>query len=222
MLDEARREGVERIICLGDIVGYGADPNECVRLVRECCEACLIGNHDSVACGLEEPEFFNPMARDAALWTRAVLTEDSKEYLRSLPRKLHIEDFLIVHGAISHPDKYITSAVDAAKEFSLMQSEDLCFFGHTHVMGCYRLSDGRLEFTKEREIRIEQGAKYLVNPGSVGQPRDRDPRASFLVFESEGGRINFFRIGYEIEKAQRKIVEAGLDPRLAFRLSHGF
>jgi predicted phosphodiesterase len=222
VLGEVGREGADKIICLGDVVGYGADPNECVRLVRERCDACLIGNHDSVACGLEEPEFFNPMARDAALWTRAVLSEDNKEYLRSLPSKLEIGGFVIVHGAISHPDKYITSPRDAAQEFALMQSVSLCFFGHTHVMGCYRLREGRLEFTKEHGISVEHGAKYLVNPGSVGQPRDRDPRASFLIFEPEGGRINFFRIDYDIERAQRKIVEAGLDPRLALRLSYGF
>jgi diadenosine tetraphosphatase ApaH/serine/threonine PP2A family protein phosphatase len=220
-LFEIDRIGVDKIVCLGDIVGYGASPNECLDIVRERRLSSIIGNHDMVACGRGEPYNFNPIARDAALWTRNELTEENRDFLFSLPHQREIEDFLIVHGAISDPDLYIFSTSEAFLEFSLMIKAKICFFGHTHVKVYYVYSHGRVEGFTDDEVELAGENLYLVNPGSVGQPRDRDPRASFLIYEHDERTIKFFRLEYDIMKAQEKIIDAGLDKRLAYRLSMG-
>jgi diadenosine tetraphosphatase ApaH/serine/threonine PP2A family protein phosphatase len=210
----------DRIICLGDIVGYGASPNECVEIIKGLNITSLIGNHDKAACGLTEPIDFNPAARQAALWTRKELTDDNKDYLKSLPEE-DADGFMIVHGAPSDPDKYILSARDAADEFPLIGEKNLCFFGHTHVSIVYSLIGGSVGFSRARELQLTAGSRYLVNPGSVGQPRDRDPRASFLIYD-DSGRAEFRRVEYPVEIAQKKIIDSGLDPFLAERLSYGY
>jgi predicted phosphodiesterase len=211
----------DRIICLGDIVGYGANPNECVEIIKRLNITSLIGNHDKAACGLTEPVGFNPAARQAALWTRKELTGENKDYLKSLPDEDEADGFMIVHGAPSDPDKYILSAYDAAPEFPLMGKMSICFFGHTHVSGAFTLADGAVGFSRDERLQLRTGTKYLVNPGSVGQPRDRDPRASFLIYDDRGS-AEFRRAGYPVEIAQKKIIDSGLDPFLAERLSYGY
>jgi predicted phosphodiesterase len=221
VLGEIDVSDVDRVICLGDIVGYGADPNECLEIIKSRNIRSLIGNHDKAACGLTEPAGFNPAAMEAALWTRGKLTEGNKYYLRSLPEEDAIDGFMIVHGAPSDPDKYILSAHDAAPEFPLLENRSLCFFGHTHVSVVYSLSDGRVNVSRDRVCKIRDGVSYLVNPGSVGQPRDRDPRASFVIYDDRG-EAEFRRVEYPIEVAQKKIIDSGLDRFLAERLSHGY
>ncbi len=221
VLAEIESLGIEEIVCLGDIVGYGADPNPCVEIVRERNITSIMGNHDAAACGVYEPLYFNPITREAVLWTREELTDENSEFLRSLPDKKTIDSFLIVHGAISDPDKYIMSAYDAEPEFTLLDRQDICFFGHTHAAVCYAFENGRVREITGYELEFSDGFKYLINPGSVGQPRDRDPRASFLVYDNEG-RAEYQRIGYDIESAQEKIINKGLNRMLAERLSHGF
>lgn len=197
----------DAVICLGDIVGYGADPNACADIIRERNIPSVTGNHDAAAAGVTEPWNFNEAAREAVLWTRGELTDENREFLAGLPDRIETEDFLAVHGAISDPDKYILSFRDAEPEFGLMGDYRLCFFGHTHVPADHRSPGG-----PERR---------LVNPGSVGQPRDRDPRAAFLVYDTESG-IERRRAEYDIRPAQRKIIGSGLDPQLAERLSYGY
>lgn len=221
VLGEIDGGNADRIICLGDIVGYGANPNECVEIIKSRNIHSLIGNHDKAACGLTEPTGFNPAAMEAALWTRGELTGGNKEYLRSLPEEDVIDGFMIVHGAPSDPDKYILSALGAAPEFPLLKNKSLCFFGHTHVSVVYSLSDGTVSVSRDRVCKIRDGVRYLVNPGSVGQPRDRDPRASFLMYDDRG-EAEFRRVEYPIEGAQKKIIDSGLDRFLAERLSHGY
>ena len=222
VLGEIDRSGADRIICLGDIVGYGANPNECVDIIKDRQILSLIGNHDKAACGLTEPVDFNTAARHAALWTRGELTRANREYLRGLPEEGLVDGFMIVHGAPSDPDRYILSEYDAEEEFPLMGENRLCFFGHTHVSVLYSLSgEEEAEVSREERVRLREGTRYLVNPGSVGQPRDRDPRAAFLIFDDRGD-IQFRRVGYPIEAAQRKIIESGLDRFLAERLSLGY
>lgn len=221
VLVEIGKSGADRIICLGDIVGYGASPNECVDIIRERQIMSLIGNHDKAACGITEPYNFNPAARRAALWTRGELTPENREYLGGLPEEGMIDGFMIVHGSPSDPDRYILSEYDAAEEFPLLGEYKLCFFGHTHVSVLYSLSGGEVEATRAEGVRIREGFAYLVNPGSVGQPRDRDPRAAYLIFD-DCGYIEFMRVGYHIEEAQKKIIERGLDRFLAERLSLGY
>lgn len=220
-LQEIDKQGADRIICLGDIVGYGANPNECIETIRDRKIYSIMGNHDVVACGKKEPDNFNPIAREAALWTRYVLTKKNREFLCNLPERGEFEDFLVVHGAISDPDLYIFSTYDAIPEFNLMKKQSVCFFGHTHVRSYYVLQDDVITSLFDYEIKIKPEAKYLVNPGSVGQPRDRDPRASFLTYDTEDGMVEFTRLEYDLSLAQKKIKEAGLDSRLADRLSMG-
>lgn len=221
VLDEIDRSEADKVICLGDIVGYGANPNECIEIIKERRIISLIGNHDKAACGLTEPYNFNPAARQAALWTRGELTPGNKEYLKCLPDEGLIDGFMIVHGAPSDPDKYILSEYDALEEFPLLRENKLCFFGHTHVSVIYSLSGRVVEVTRAGQVRLREGVKYLVNPGSVGQPRDRDPRASFLIYD-EPGDAEYGRVSYPIEAAQKKIIERGLDRFLAERLSLGY
>lgn len=220
-LQEIDKLGADKIICLGDIVGYGANPNECVENIRQRKIDSIIGNHDAVACGKTEPDNFNPVAREAALWTRSSLTKENREFLSELPESREIENFLTVHGAISNPDHYIFSTYDALIEFNLMRKQSVCLFGHTHVRTYYMFQNDSSTSHHDYEFKIDPKAKYLINPGSIGQPRDRDPRASFLVYDTEKGTVKFTRLEYDISSAQRKIIEAGLDRRLADRLSEG-
>lgn len=222
VLEEIGAKGADRIICLGDIVGYGADPNECVEIIRNRNITALMGNHDSVACGMSEPFNFNPVAREAVLWTRRELTEENRKFLRSLTTKEVVDDFLIVHGAISDPDKYIMSSYDAEPEFNLFGKHYLCFFGHTHVAVCFSQANGRIERITDEIFELQKEIKYLINPGSVGQPRDRDPRASFLIYEEDIGKVAFKRVEYDIKSAQNKIIKRGLNRILAERLSYGY
>ncbi len=220
-LKQIDKLGADKIICLGDIVGYGANPNECVETIRERSIESIIGNHDAVACGKTEPDNFNPVARDAALWTRNSLTEENREFLSELDESKLIDDFLIVHGAISDTDHYIFTAYDALIEFNLMKKQSVCFFGHTHVRTYYTFQNDSSTNHLDYEFKIDVKAKYLINPGSIGQPRDRDPRASFLVYDTEKRTVKFTRVEYDISTTQKKIIEAGLDRRLADRLSFG-
>ncbi len=220
-LEVIDRAGVERIICLGDVVGYGASPNECVEIVRRRCEATIMGNHDAAACDEDYPMGFNPIAREAILWTRQVLKAQNRNFLRSLPAMLDFDEFLVVHGAISDRDRYVFSSYDAIHEFPLMKEHSLCFFGHTHMMVYFELVDDKVGAHVDRQFRLESGAKYMVNPGSVGQPRDRDPRAAHLIFDSDLRIVQFQRVKYDIKAAQDKIIEAGIDSRLAVRLAYG-
>lgn len=220
-LDKIDEVGVDQIVCLGDIVGYGANPNECTEVVRQRCEISLKGNHDIVACANDHPYEFNPMAKDAILWTREALSDENKRYLDDLPEKVEMEEFIIVHGAISDPGKYIHSPADALTEFGLMNDYGLCFFGHTHITGSFELRQNMIGNFQDLELAVEDDAKYIVNPGSVGQPRDKDPRASFLIFDSQTAKMEFHRLNYNMTLAQRKILEAGLDERLAIRLTYG-
>lgn len=220
VLDVIDGEGVEHIVCLGDIVGYGADPNSCVEIIKERNIPSVLGNHDAVACGIYEPTLFNDMAAHAALWTREELHPENRLFINKLPEKLTIDDFLAVHGAISDPDKYILSAYDARPEFSMMEEKTICFFGHTHVAITYFYVNNRVDTFSPSDIALEGGVKYLINPGSVGQPRDGDPRASFVIYDDQG-IAEYKRVEYDIKRAQEKILKTGLDQKLAERLSYG-
>lgn len=197
----------DSVVCLGDIVGYGADPNACVDIIRERNMPSVMGNHDAAASGVTEPYNFNPAAREAALWTRNELSKKNRDFLAALPESIETEHFLAVHGAISDTDKYILDYGDAEPEFYLMGPHRLCFFGHTHVPARHKSPSGP--------------ERFLVNPGSVGQPRDGNPRAAFLIYDTDTG-IEFRRAEYDIASAQEKIIESGLDKRLAERLSDGW
>ncbi len=221
--------GVDRIVCLGDIVGYSSNPNECVELVRKRGIRSVAGNHDVRAAGLKEPSDFNEIAREALLWTRRVLDEENLHFLKGLPERLYLDDgrVIAVHGALTDgTDTYILSPWIALRNFEEMKAlphpPHLCFFGHTHVRIVYRYMGGKVITVFDDEIVLNPRDIYLINPGSVGQPRDRDPRASFLIYDTEGGTVTFHRVPYDIDACQRKIEEAGLPRELGERLRVGW
>ena len=225
ILSKISELNADDILCLGDVVGYGANPNECIDIVRRTGIRCIMGNHDSRASGLEEPDNFTPLAKEAALWTRDQLTGDNKRFLRELPRELTIEGFIIFHGSIRDTDRYIIDERDASDNFQLLENlpDDirLGFYGHTHVRVALSLQRGKVFLEPDEELRLALWKRYLINPGSVGQPRDRDPSASFLIYDEFNEKVNFYRVDYDIAATQKKIIEAGLPVELAQRLAVG-
>lgn len=226
-LVEKDRLAIDTVVCLGDIVGYNANPNECIDLVRKHGFVCLMGNHDSRGAGLAEPNDFNYNASVAIRWTRKVLTPENADFLGSLPPFISIDNrFIAFHGWLSDTDRYIMSASDAETNLSLMAEtggERIGFFGHTHIPAVYFKKDGRVErLSPEDDVRLEKDSSYLINPGSIGQPRDRDPRASFVVFDVKKKLVTFHRVGYDIQATADKISEAGLPERLGERLKLGW
>lgn len=216
---------IDRMVGLGDIVGYNADPNACVEIVRSEDMASVLGNHDTRATGMEEPDEFNAAASRAVLWTREHLAESNRSFLAALPRELAMEDAFLVHGSIHDTDRYILFANDLRHNFSLLRElpgpPHVCFFGHTHVPVAYSSDGAGIRQEPDDRIALVEGRQYLINPGAVGQPRDGDPRAAFAVYDREDRTVTFHRVEYDIAAAQDKIIRAGLPPRLAERLAYG-
>jgi len=216
---------VDAMLCLGDIVGYNADPNECLKVVRNEGIRSIMGNHDSFACGLEEADNFNPAAQKAILWTRGQLTEENSMYLTTLPRELSVNNMFIFHGSVHDTNRYIDDTDDVRRNFLMLRELTykplLGFFGHTHVKNAYSFYRGVVSPELSDGLLIADSRRYLINPGSVGQPRDGDPRAAFLVYDNEENNMIFYRIDYDIGKCQEKIMKAGLPRQLADRLSRG-
>jgi predicted phosphodiesterase len=214
--------GVDEIYCLGDVVGYGASPNECCDLVRKFNMPVVSGNHDLAVTDLStDLAWFNPVAAAAVNWTRDHIREDNAEFLRSRPRNLLDGEVLFVHGSVRDPDEYIINSVSAEENLAVLKSDypgvRLCFFGHTHVKSISPSPNGRV--VKARPLDLSDGGPYLVNPGSVGQPRDGDTFASYIL--AEENQIVYRFVDYDISQAQTKIRAAGLPDMLADRLAHG-
>ena len=217
--------GADEIVCLGDIVGYNADPNECADIVRSRNIRCVLGNHDACAAGLEEPDGFNPVAQRAVLWTRAELTDENRLFLRSLPREQRAGDLFLFHGSIHDTNRYILYMNDALDNFTMLaamgKSVRIGFFGHTHVKAALYFGQGAVSVELSPDLKLSEEKRYLINPGSVGQPRDGDPRASFLVYDTDSRRVTFNRVEYDVRACQDKIIRAGLPSWLAERLASG-
>jgi predicted phosphodiesterase len=225
----AAAQQYDAVLVLGDLVGYGADPNAVVELVRALNPVAIVrGNHDKVAAGLDTADDFNPMARTAAQWTRDALTRSTRDYLRELPSGPHIvdRDIEICHGSPLDEDLYVVADLDAAHSIESAR-RTVCLFGHTHVALCATMdAERRLEIDAPHgdpafEIAIGADSKYLINPGSVGQPRDGDSRAAYAIADVARKTVTLYRVAYPIETAQKKIVDAGLPPMLAYRLGMG-
>jgi predicted phosphodiesterase len=218
----------DQILCCGDVIGYGADPNPAVEWVRANCAAVVRGNHDKACTGLDDLEWFNPVARVAALWTAQVLTPDNADYARALPKgPFSIGGFEMVHGSALDEDEYVLGPAEAEQAFAYMESR-VEFFGHTHVQGGFLWNRSRVETlhhvaarSNRQMLEIDPSCAYMVNPGSVGQPRDGDPRAAYAVYDTEAGVVTYRRVAYNVAGAQKKILEAGLPPILAERLAAG-
>ena len=222
------------IVNLGDIVGYSASPNEVTTRVRELGGTFVRGNHDKVVTGIDTVESFNPIAGLAALWNRDQLNSDHLDWLRALPQGPVVLPELpgvqFVHGAPDDEDRYVVRIEDALETLATSQGS-VVFFGHTHIQGLFSLRSGIAEnvhpeypsIAKQEtwDFQLETGATYMINPGSIGQPRDGDWRAGFAVFDTEKQAVTFYRVPYDLRSAQERIFAASLPPRLATRLAAG-
>jgi predicted phosphodiesterase len=218
----------DRVVCCGDLVGYGADPDAVVQWVRANVSSVVRGNHDKACAGLEDLEWFNPVARQSALWTQAATQPENIEYLRGLiqgPER--INGFQILHGSPLDEDEYVVSEQDVAQVAPYLDCE-VSFFGHTHLQGaflCHRNGVKRLVIAAtssgQEVLELENDVNYLINPGSVGQPRDGDRRAAYAIYEPAARLVLLCRAEYDVASAQKKILDAGLPELLAMRLSAG-
>jgi len=221
VLHDAEERAATSHVCLGDIVGYNANPHECVQRIREMDCPIVKGNHDEQASLTESSRDFNELAEHAIEWTRANLTTDDKAWLRDLRLERQVRDFTIVHATLDTPGQwgYVFNNLDAAASFTY-QHTTVCFFGHTHVPMAFIRDDGvrRINFD---QLRIEPGRKYFINAGSTGQPRDGDWRAAYCIYDSEKNVVELHRVKYDLDTAQQKIIKAGLPRLLADRLAMG-
>jgi diadenosine tetraphosphatase ApaH/serine/threonine PP2A family protein phosphatase len=222
VLADCEREGAEQYWCLGDVVGYGADPDAVVDRVRALCAPTVAGNHDWAACGQTSTRHFNRHAAFAAEWTANHMRPENLDWLRALPLIERREGVLLVHATPSDPAAwhYCMQVDDALDEMEAFR-EDMCLIGHSHVPGAFERHDEDVRYTRAEEIVMRPGRRYLVNVGSVGQPRDRDARAAYLLFDTLENRLRHVRVPYDVARAQEKILAAGLPPWLASRLAAG-
>lgn len=218
----------DRVACLGDVVGYGADPNAVTDWVRAHAAATVRGNHDRASTGDAVLEWFNPAAQASAVWTRHELTPENLAYLQGLPAgPLDLDGFELVHGSPADEDDYLIQIADA-EPLAQRLNRPVTFFGHTHVQGGFYYEQGRVRRlarvgsnSRELALEISDRAGYLVNPGSVGQPRDNDWRAAYVLYEPEARLVMYRRVEYDLAAAQDKIRQAGLPGVLADRLAVG-
>jgi predicted phosphodiesterase len=215
-----RAEGLYDIVLnCGDLVGYGPEPNRVVDWCRATNVAVARGNHDRAAVGLTDLEWFNPVAKAAALWTGDILTEENRLYLATLPAgPIVVQDFAILHGSPLDEDEYLVDPSDVSE---IIPEHTVSFFGHTHLQGGFLLHRNGVRSIADTSVFVDDTAAYLVNPGSVGQPRDRDPRAAFAIYDSERRRVDYHRSEYNIALTAQKIYEAGLPEVLGLRLFRG-
>ncbi len=214
----------DRVLCLGDIVGYGPNPNECVRLVRERAYATVLGNHDVAAIDNFGIEYFNEAARKAIAWTQTVIEPENLAWLNSLSYEVRQGEFLLVHGAPVDYFEYVLDKRSAAKAFANTDAS-LIFIGHTHIAEYYVCEAGggisHKHLQQGGELELEDGKRYIVDVGSVGQPRDLNPKASMVFYEPERRRVEWVRYDYPIAEVQEKIHAAALPDLLAARLGVG-
>ena len=221
VLADAAEHGCTHYVCIGDIVGYNANPHECLEIVRGLDCPVVKGNHDEEASLESDLVGLNPLAEQSMRWTRENLTEDDKDYLRNLKLVRQVRDYTIVHATLDTPSGwgYVTNKFDAMASFSY-QYTPVCFFGHTHTPVTY-VKGSSVEVDRGQVVEIQPGKKYFINVGSVGQPRDGDPRSSYCIYDIGGQRVVNRRLEYDRATAQQKIVEAGLPQMLADRLDLG-
>jgi predicted phosphodiesterase len=222
VLNDIEKQKCTHIACLGDIVGYNANPKECLDTIRSMNIPCVKGNHDEYCSSDDALEGFNPHAAEAVNWTRKQLTVDDKKWLSELKYLRLVTSFTIVHATLDGPQRwgYVFEKLAAAASFTY-QNTPVCFFGHTHVPVAFIRYDNQVRGGTYSKFRVEPGRKYFVNVGAVGQPRDGNPKSAYVVYDMDEGSIELRRLDYDIAAAQKKIIDAGLPPRLADRLAVG-
>lgn len=235
-------EQIEQYLCLGDIVGYGANPEDCIYRVRGLNSITVCGNHDWASVGLFDTSYFNPVALQAVLWTESHLSSEDKKFLRALsltyrdkaftPSEISrrrddttkfLTGFTLVHGTLDRPEefRYIYDAYTAGETLKLTQT-NICFVGHSHVpLVVFKEPGNKVGYLLQSKIKISSEVVYVINVGSVGQPRDGDPRASFCTYDSDKKIVEIKRVNYDVKEAQNKIIKAGLPKDLAWRLAEG-
>jgi len=220
LADIAERE-IDVMLCIGDVVGYGAEPGRCIARVRETGALCLVGNHDHAATGKLGVDFFNLYAKQAALWTREQLGEEDKRFLDGLGFVEHFQDFAVVHGSLHGPEmfNYVQTIFDAELSFEALDKAVL-FYGHTHIPLSF-FDTTPMTYTMDAEVTVDPDIKTLVNVGSVGQPRDENPKSCYGIFDDIAMTVELRRVAYDVESAAAKIREAGLPEALAVRLELG-
>jgi len=221
VLQDIKDQGCTHHVCLGDVVGYGANPKECLDIIRGIGMPCVKGNHDEYCSTDEVLEGFNPHAAEAVHWTRRQLSEQDKQWLRDLKYSRMVNNFTIVHATLDAPHRwgYVFDKLAAATSFTY-QNTAVCFFGHTHVPVAF-MRDTVVRGGTYSKFKVDPAKKYFVNVGAVGQPRDNNPKAAYVVYDMLEGTMELRRLDYDIPAAQAKIRAAGLPERLAERLEYG-
>jgi len=223
VLRDIEKQGAEKIHFLGDAVGYGCNPNECVRLINKHCDIKLLGNHDYAAMGLESTEHFNRLAQASMNWTQTKIKDKTIRVLADFEMEAVFLDYLLVHSSPSEPDKwhYILNLEQAGHHFENF-SQSVCFIGHSHGPVCFELSaDGIIRQYSKSIISCEKDKRYIINIGSVGQPRDNDPRGCYAMVDTDTGTVAYRRVEYDVEKTQEKMRKARFPDFLVERLSAG-
>ena len=225
VLGALRKEGELKYFCVGDIVGYGADPAACIKATKRLNPVIVCGNHDWAAVGLTSMEYFNDYAKKAALWTASVLGKEDKDYLSSLKLTYTDEEMTLVHGTLMRPGRFeYVFDFDTAYRMMELMATKIAFIGHSHVPGIFFMEGDNVEYNSGPKVKYSkdsQNKKCLVNVGSVGQPRDGDWRASYCVWDKDAGTLEIKRVEYDVAKARKKILDAGLPEILAERLRKG-
>jgi len=222
-IEDCKKEKIDKYYCVGDIVGYGANPRECIKLTKELDCPVVCGNHDWAVAGKLSCDYFNPRAKHAVLWTKAAIDEKDKNYLSRLPFVYEERDFALVHGSLDSPEEfnYISDLRSATYNISLQKSK-ICFIGHSHVpVIFFKPKDNYVNYITQLEIKIEPDILYLINVGSVGQPRDGDWRGCYCIYDDEKNSLRLKRYEYDVKSAAKAIIDAGLPPYLAHRLEKG-
>ena len=221
VLEDCKKQKVTHYACLGDVVGYNANPKECLDIVRAMAMPVVKGNHDEYCSTEEHLDGFNPAAAEAVNWTRKQLTNEDRQWLRDLKYTRMVTSFTIVHATLDGPQRwgYVFDKLAAAASFTY-QNTSVCFFGHTHVPVAF-MRDNQVRGGTYSKFKVEPGKKYFVNVGAVGQPRDNNPKAAYVIYDTHEGTIELRRLEYDIATAQKKILAAGLPERLAERLAYG-
>lgn len=222
VIDAYQAEHIDRYLCIGDIVGYAANPLECIQLIKGLNAGIVAGNHDWGSSGKFDLGYFNLSAREALVWTGGVLSRDEKDFLCSLSLTYQEENFVLAHGSLDNPQAfyYLNNHEAASAAFAVLKKQ-VCFIGHTHRPGVFVESDDNLFYKALGILELEGRKRYIVNVGSVGQPRDRDPRAGYVIYDTDKETIELKRIAYNISAVQDKILNAGLPDFFASRLAQG-
>ena len=222
VLGEIDKIGADYLVCCGDVVGYGANPNECIDVLRERKVPTIAGNHDYAALSRIDITYFNEIAKRSINWTRTTLTPENQEWLTNLPMTIEAGDMLFVHASPRNPEawNYVITLGDARQSFKHF-GQRACFIGHSHTPFIVENHEGSLSCPTVPSVEMKEGRRYLVNVGSVGQPRDRNPDACYTIYDREAGKIEICRVEYDIERTQEAIRKQGLPIELAERLSYG-